>query len=99
MKAKRITKDNRQEINFVGGWNYILTCRQGRKFKNTYFCLLHKITRRIGILDNSKPLCPTCRQPMVLLGHKVRLPKKNASKWVWKNFVNLFKHKFETAKG
>lgn len=89
---KRIMgKDNRKEKP-GSGYGYIHTTREAAKSKTNWICLKHKTVSRSWMMA-SAPKCPTCQKDMINIGHRTRVPKKNASNWIWRNFRKLFENK------
>lgn len=55
--------------------------------KATQVCYYCRITRReVAFLKSERSLCQHCRQPMVSLSTKIRVPKKSASNRKWNQF-------------
>lgn len=62
-------------------------CRYSDKnYKTSYACLKHRHVAQYP--KDSKPLCPTCRQPMMHMGREFKAPKKNDLK-AWKKLTDI----------
>jgi NAD-dependent dihydropyrimidine dehydrogenase PreA subunit len=92
---KGITKDNQDAFNSIsggnGGGSYKMFCTECH-FTHKQYKYSFKSTSNAAryIYDDEK--CPNCgaKDSQITLRSDVRVPRKKASKKVWKNFYKLF---------